>query len=156
VEWAGVCYAVKDGVTFLAAFGLMAIARRTDRRYIHAVCLVLGGLGLLAVGFIHGEDQKYLLLGALALGGVAWASILSMPFAILAGCLPADRIGVYMGIFNFFVVLPEILAALFFGSLVKNYLHGDLVHAVMAGGVFMFIAAVMLLWVPPRPSNAAT
>jgi maltose/moltooligosaccharide transporter len=156
VEWAGVCYAVKDGVTFLAAFGLMAIARRTDRRYIHAVCLVLGGLGLLAVGFIHGEDQKYLLLGALALGGVAWASILSMPFAILAGCLPADRIGVYMGIFNFFVVLPEILAALFFGGLVKNYLHGDLVHAVMAGGVFMFIAAVMLLWVPPRPSNAAT
>jgi maltose/moltooligosaccharide transporter len=156
VEWAGVCYAVKDGVTFLAAFGLMAIARRTDRRYIHAVCLVLGGLGLLAVGFIHGEDQKYLLLGALALGGVAWASILSMPFAILAGCLPADRIGVYMGIFNFFVVLPEILAALFFGNLVKNYLHGDLVHAVMAGGVFMFIAAVMLLWVPPRPSNAAT
>jgi maltose/moltooligosaccharide transporter len=79
-----------------------------------------------------------------------------MPFAILAGCLPADRIGVYMGIFNFFVVLPEILAALFFGGLVKNYLHGDLVHAVMAGGVFMFIAAVMLLWVPPRPSNAAT
>ena len=147
-EWAGVCYAVKDGVTFLAAFALMAAARKMDRRALHAICLGLGGLGLLAVGFIHGEDQKYLLLGALALGGVAWASILSMPYAILSGALPPGRIGVYMGIFNFFIVLPEILAALFFGGLVKNYLHGNLVHAVMAGGVCLFLAAAALFWVP--------
>jgi maltose/moltooligosaccharide transporter len=147
-EWAGVCYAVKDAVTFLAAFGLMAAARRSDRRLIHGVCLVLGGLGLLAVGFIHGEEHRYLLLGALALGGVAWASILSMPYAILAGVLPPERMGVYMGIFNFFIVLPEILAALFFGTLVDKFLHGNLVHAVMAGGVCMFIAAVGLFWVP--------
>jgi maltose/moltooligosaccharide transporter len=147
-EWAGVCYAVKDAVTFVAAFGLMALAQKMDRRGLHAICLGLGGLGLLAIGFIHGEDQKYLLLGALALGGVAWASILSMPYAILSGALPPGRIGVYMGIFNFFIVLPEILAALFFGGLVKNYLHGNLVHAVMAGGVCLFIAAAALLWVP--------
>ena len=154
-EWAGVCFAVKDGVTFLAAFGLLALARKQDRRHIHAVCLVLGGLGLLAVGFIHGEEQRYLLLAALALGGIAWASILSMPYAILAGNLPAERMGVYMGIFNFFVVLPEILAALFFGGLVKNYLHGNLVHAVMAGGVFMFIAAAALFWVPLQKAKAS-
>jgi maltose/moltooligosaccharide transporter len=147
-EWAGVCYATKDAVTFLAAFALMAAARRTDRRLVHGVCLVLGGLGLVAVGFIHGEEQRYLLLGALALGGVAWASILSMPYAILAGALPAERMGVYMGIFNFFIVLPEILAALFFGPLVKNLLHGNLVHAVMAGGVCLFIAAAALVFVP--------
>ena len=153
-EWAGVCYAVKDAVTFIAAFGLMAVARKLDRRYIHGVCLGLGGFGLLAVGFIHGEEQKYLLLGALALGGVAWASILSMPYAILAGTLPPERMGVYMGIFNFFIVLPEILAALFFGSLVKNQLHGNLVHAVMAGGVFLFIAAAALFWVPRGPAEA--
>ena len=153
-EWAGVCYAVKDAVTFLAAFALMAAARKMDRRYVHGICLALGGLGLLAVGFIHGEEHKYLLLAALALGGVAWASILSMPYAILAGTLPAERIGVYMGIFNFFIVLPEILAALFFGSFVKNYLHGNLVHAVMAGGVCMFIAAAALAWVPVEKSNA--
>jgi len=153
-EWAGVCYAVKDAVTFIAAFGLMAVARKLDRRYIHGVCLGLGGFGLLAVGFIHGEEQKYLLLGALALGGVAWASILSMPYAILAGTLPPERMGVYMGIFNFFIVLPEILAALFFGSLVKNQLHGNLVHAVMAGGVFLFIAAAALFWVPRGPAAA--
>ncbi len=147
-EWAGVCYATKDAVTFLAAFGLMAAARTFDRRWIHGICLVLGGLGLIAVGFIHGEEQRYLLLGALALGGVAWASILSMPYAILSGALPAARMGVYMGIFNFFIVLPEILAALFFGDLVRNFLHGNLISAVMAGGVCMFIAAAALLWVP--------
>ena len=147
-EWAGVCYAVKDAVTFVAAFALMALARKMDRRALHAICLGLGGLGLLALGFIHGEEQKYLLLGALALGGVAWASILSMPYAILSSALPPGRIGVYMGIFNFFIVLPEILAALFFGGLVKNYLHGNLVHAVIAGGVCLFIAAAALFWVP--------
>ena len=156
-EWAGVCYAVKDGVTFIAAFALMAAARTMDRRHVHGICLVLGGLGLLAVGFIHGEEQRYFLLGALALGGVAWASILSMPYAILAGALPPERMGVYMGIFNFFIVLPEILAALFFGSLVKNYLHGNLVYAVMAGGVCLFVAAaVTLLWVPKESAVVPT
>jgi len=154
VEWAGVCYAVKDAVTFVAAFGLMALARTTDRRRLHGACLVLGGLGLLAVGFIHGEERKYLLLGALALGGVAWASILSMPYAILAGALPRERVGVYMGIFNFFIVLPEILAALFFGGLVKTYLHGNLVHAVMAGGVCLLLAALMLVRVRAEPRTA--
>ncbi len=155
-EWAGVCYATKDAVTFLAAFGLMAVARKVDRRLIHGICLVLGGLGLVAVGFIHGEEQRSLLLVALALGGVAWASILSMPYAILSGVLPAARMGVYMGIFNFFIVLPEILAALFFGPLVKNYLHGNLIHAVMAGGVCMFVAAAALTWVPGEKKEIAT
>ena len=147
-EWAGVCYAAKDFVTFIAAFGLMAMASRFDRRKMHAACLTLGAVGLLAIGFIHGEEQKGLLLGALALGGIAWASILSMPYAMLAGSLPPHRMGVYMGIFNFFIVLPEIIAALTFGPLVKNYLGGNLVHAVMAGGVFMFIAALLTLLVP--------
>jgi maltose/moltooligosaccharide transporter len=153
-EWAGVCYAFKDAVTFLAAFGLMWAARKMDRRWVHGLCLVLGGLGLLAVGFIHGEGQKFLLLGALGLGGIAWASILSMPYAILAGALPTERMGVYMGIFNFFIVLPEILAALFFGHLVKTYLGGNLVYAVMGGGVCLFLAAAMLFFVP-RPAVAA-
>ena len=147
-EWAGVCYAAKDFITFIAAFALMAMAAKFDRRKLHAACLTLGALGLIAVGFIHGQEQKSLLLAALALGGIAWASILSMPYAMLAGALPPHRIGVYMGIFNFFIVLPEIIAALTFGPLVKNYLGGNLVHAVMAGGVFMLIAALLTLLVP--------
>jgi maltose/moltooligosaccharide transporter len=147
-EWAGVCYAAKDFVTFIAAFVLMACATRFDRRKIHSTCLTLGALGLLSIGFIHGETQKTLLLGALALGGIAWASILSMPYAMLAGALPPQRMGVYMGIFNFFIVLPEIIAALTFGPAVKNFLGGNLVYAVMAGGVFMLVAAVITLFVP--------
>lgn len=152
-EWAGVCYAVKDAVTFVAAFGLMAASRKMARRKVHGICLALGAIGLLSMGFIHGEAQKNWLLLALALNGVAWASILSMPYAILAGALPSERMGVYMGIFNFFIVLPEILAALTFGPLVKHLLGGNLVHAVMAGGVFMFIAAVLAQWVEEAPAT---
>ena len=106
---------------------------------------------MLAIGFIHGEQQKNWLL--LALGGVAWASILSMPYAILAGALPPQRMGVYMGVFNFFIVLPEIIAALTFGPLVKHLLGGNLVYAVMAGGVFMLIAALLTQWVHPTPAS---
>jgi maltose/moltooligosaccharide transporter len=155
-EWAGVCYAVKDGVTFVAAFGLMAAARTLDRRRIHGVCLALGGLGLLSIGFIHGEAERHLLLIALGLGGIAWASILSMPYAILSGALPPARMGVYMGIFNFFIVLPEIIAALTFGPLVKHLLGGNLVYAVMAGGAFMLLAAVLAQWVPAETQTEPT
>jgi maltose/moltooligosaccharide transporter len=151
-EWAGVCYSLKDAVTFVAAFALMAASRKMDRRRIHGICLALGAIGLLSVGFIHGEQQKGWLLLALALGGVAWASILSMPYAILAGALPPERMGVYMGIFNFFIVLPEILAALFFGPLVKHLLGGNLIYAVMAGGVFMLLAAFLTQCVTEKPA----
>lgn len=154
-EWAGVCYAVKDAVTFMAAFGLMAASRHFDRRRIHGICLLLGGLGLLATGLIHGEDQKWWLVGALALGGVAWASILSMPYAILSGALPPERMGVYMGIFNFFIVIPEILAALTFGPIVKHWLGGNLVYAVMVGGACMLIAAALAQWVKESPATRA-
>lgn len=151
-EWAGVCYGVKDAVTFVAAFALMAASRKMDRRHIHSVCLALGAIGLLSLGFIHGEAQKSWLLVALALGGVAWASILSMPYAMLAGALPPERMGVYMGIFNFFIVLPEIIAALTFGKLVKYLLGGNLVYAVMAGGGFMLLAALLTQWVQEMPA----
>jgi len=150
-EWAGVCYAVKDAVTFVAAFGLMSLSRKCSRRRLHGLCLALGGIGLLSVGFVHGEAQKLWLLLALGLGGIAWASILSMPYAILAGSLPPQRMGVYMGIFNFFIVLPEILAALTFGWLVKALLGGNLVAAVMAGGGFMILAALLAQAVDEKP-----
>ena len=153
-EWAGVCYAVKDAVTFVAAFALMAASRKMDRRHIHGVCLALCAVGLLSIGLVHGESQKGWLLVALALGGIGWASILSMPYAMLAGALPAERMGVYMGIFNFFIVLPEIIAALTFGPLVKNLLGGNLVYAVMVGGGFMLLAAILTQWVKESPAVA--
>jgi maltose/moltooligosaccharide transporter len=155
-EWSGVCYAVKDAVTFVAAFALMAASRKMDRRHIHGICLALGAVGLLGVGFVHGEAQKGWLLPALALGGIAWASILSMPYAMLADALPPARMGVYMGIFNFFIVLPEIIAALTFGPLVKHLLGGNLILAVMAGGGFMLLAALLTQWVQETPGVKQT
>jgi maltose/moltooligosaccharide transporter len=143
VEWAGVCYAARDAVTFLAAFALMAA--KMPRRWLHGICLTLGAIG---------EAQKGLLLAAMALGGVAWASILSMPYAILSGALPPERMGVYMGIFNFFIVLPQIITALTFGPLVKHVLGGNLVHAVMAGGVVMLLAALLTLGIKEAPVRA--
>jgi len=101
-------------------------------------------IGLLSVYVIH--DKTILLLTMVGVG-IAWASILAMPYAILSGAIPGARMGVYMGIFNFFIVLPEIIAALTFGPLVKNFLGGNLVYAVVAGGVFMLIAAAIVPFV---------
>jgi maltose/moltooligosaccharide transporter len=154
IEWAGICFGFYSAVCFVFSFFLPALAKAVGRKTTHSICLVCGALGLLSVGVIH---NQYLLLLSMTGVGIAWASILSMPYSILAGSIPAERTGVYMGIFNFFIVLPEILAALFFGGLVKDYLHGNLVHAVMAGGVCLFIAAAALLWVPAeaKPVPAA-
>ena len=146
-EWAGLCYALKDFVTFAFAFALVALAKRFDRRLIHGAALVCGGLGLMGVVLIHGEANKHWLLLCLGLGGVAWASILSMPYAILSGALPAARIGVYMGIFNFFIVIPEIIASLVFDGLMASVFGGQQIRAVVAGGACMLIAAILTQFV---------
>src|ERR1039458_10356591 len=97
-----------SAVCFVFSFALQPMARALSRRRTHGLCLLAGGLGLLSVAVIH---DKYLLLLSMTGVGVAWASTLSMPYAMLAGCLPSNRTGLYMGIFNFFVVTPEILAS---------------------------------------------
>jgi maltose/moltooligosaccharide transporter len=88
--------------------------------------------------------NKYMLLLTMLGVGIAWASTLSMPYAMLAASLPSDRTGVYMGIFNFFVVTPEILASLFFGWIMIHLLHNNRIFAIIAGGVFMLIAAALM------------
>jgi len=146
-EWAGICYALKDFVTFAFAFALVALAKRFDRRHIHGAALVCGGLGLIGVAFVHGESNKHWLLVCLGLGGIAWASILSMPYAILSGALPVTRIGVYMGIFNFFIVIPEIIASLVFDGLMKSVFGGQQFRAVVTGGVCLLVAAILTQFV---------
>jgi maltose/moltooligosaccharide transporter len=138
VEWAGVCFGMYSLVCFLFSPLLPGIARRLGRGAAHSLCLILGGLGLLSVAVIH---NPYLLLLSMAGVGIAWASILSMPYAILAGSLPADRTGTYMGIFNFFIVLPEIAASLLFGWVMLHVLGNNRLAAVVAGGVFLLLAA---------------
>ncbi len=127
-------------VTFLFALVLPAIADKLGRKVTHSLCLMAGAIGLISVNFIH---DKNLLFVAMVGIGIAWASILSMPYAMLSGCLPKEKVGIYMGIFNFFIVLPEIIASLGFGWLMKNVLHNDRMSALTIGGCLMIIAAAI-------------
>jgi maltose/moltooligosaccharide transporter len=140
VEWAGLCFGAYSLVCFLFSFALPGVAARLGRRATHSLCLVAGGLGLLSVAVIK---SPMLLMLSMTGVGIAWASILSMPYAILAGSLPADRTGTYMGIFNFFIVIPEIVAALGFGWVMLHLLGNDRLAAVVAGGAFMLLAALL-------------
>jgi maltose/moltooligosaccharide transporter len=140
VEWAGVCFGMYSLVCFAFSFGLPEIALKFGRKATHGFCLVCGGIGLISVALIH---SKYPLLLSMVGVGIAWASTLSMPFSILSGSLPEGKTGVYMGIFNSFVVIPEIVASLGFGWIMAHLLHNNRITAVMAGGVFFILAAVL-------------
>ena len=151
VQWGGVCFSVYNAVCFVFSFVLIALSRKISPKIIHLVCLICGGLGLISVAFIH---NQYLLLLSMAGVGVAWASIVSMPYAMLSGALPAERMGVYMGIFNFFIVIPQIIASLGLGSIMKVLLHDNSMAAVMLGGASMLIAAILVLRVKVRTAEA--
>lgn len=142
VEWAGICFAMYSAVCFAFSWMLPSMANRLGRRATHSICLLCGAAGLLSVAIIH---DKWLLLLSMAGVGIAWASTLSMPYAILAGCLPPKKTGIYMGIFNFAIVMPEIIASLVFGWVMAHLLGNNRLLAVMAGGLFMILAAALML-----------
>lgn len=148
VEWGGFVFAFYSITCFIAAFALPWLAKHTSRRAVHAGALVCGGIGLLSVYVIH--DRNLLILSMVGVG-IAWASILSMPYAILSGAIPADRMGVYMGIFNAFIVIPEILASLGFGPVIRLVFGNDTQNAplyvVMAGGLALFVASACVWFV---------
>jgi maltose/moltooligosaccharide transporter len=126
------------------AFLLPVLARVTSRKMAHTICLVTGGISLISISLIN---TSWLLIFPMIGIGVAWASILSMPYAILTGALPAHKMGVYMGIFNFFIVIPQILAASILGSMVKHLFDGNTMNALISGGISMIIAALMVRFV---------
>jgi maltose/moltooligosaccharide transporter len=152
VEWGGICFAVYSAVCFAFSFALPRIAAALGRRLAHSLCLLCGALGLLSVAAIH--DKNLLLLSMTGVG-IAWASILSMPYAILAGSLPPQKTGVYMGIFNFFIVLPEIAASLGFGWVMQHLLGNNRLTAVVAGGIFMILAAALMALVRDDAAEVA-
>ncbi|MEP6713629.1 MAG: MFS transporter [Ferruginibacter sp.] len=138
-------------ITFLFAFILPTIADKLGRKATHALCLLCGAAGLISVAFVH---DKYMLYVCMTGIGIAWSSILSMPYAMLSGVLPRDKVGIYMGIFNFFIVLPEIIASLGFGWLMRNVLHNDRMLAVQIGGVLMIIAAaICFIFINEKQNN---
>jgi maltose/moltooligosaccharide transporter len=140
----GATFAIYSIVCFAVAFALPPLARATSRKAVHAMALLCGAVGLLATGFIHDRTAwQATMVGV----GIAWASILSMPYAMLSTALPAARMGVYMGIFNFFIVIPEILASLALQPIVREVFDNDPVKVVMLGGGSMALAAVATLFV---------
>ena len=146
--WGGNAFAVYSIVCFITAFLLPPLARVSSRKMVHAIALICGAIGLLAVYIIH--DKTILLLTMVGVG-IAWASILAMPYAILSGAIPGTRMGVYMGIFNFFIVIPEIIASFAFGPVIRAIFGPDNprspMFVVMAGGVFLLLAAISVLLV---------
>ena len=141
VGWAGICFGMYSAVCFAWSFVLPAIARVLGRKMTHSLCLLCGAAGLISVAVIH---NKFLLLLSMTGVGIAWASTLAMPYAILAGSLPAQKTGIYMGIFNFFIVIPEIVASLGFGWVMGHWLGNNRLSAVVAGGAFMIVAALLM------------
>jgi maltose/moltooligosaccharide transporter len=148
VEWGGLVFAFYSITCFIVALALPALAARTSRKAVHVASLLCGAAGLLSMYLIR---DQYLLLLTMVGVGIAWASILSMPYAILSGALPPQRMGVYMGVFNFFIVIPEIIAALAFGAVIRQVFGQDNPNAplymVMLGGVFLAIAALCVTFV---------
>jgi maltose/moltooligosaccharide transporter len=154
VEWGGMCFAVYSLVCFGFSFALPKLAWKLGRKNTHSLCLLCGAAGLMSVSVMH---NKYLLLLTMVGVGIAWASTLSMPYAVLAASLPPARTGVYMGIFNFFIVTPEILASLFFGWIMNHFLNNNRIYAIIAGGVFLLIAAALMQRVrDPRTQSIQT
>ena len=142
VSWAGVCFAAYNLVAFGFSFLLLALVKRSSARSIHVGCLALGGLGLLSVLAVR---EPSLLLASMVGIGVAWASILAMPYAMLSNALPAAKMGFYMGVFNFFIVLPQILASVGLGWVMERFLGNDATKALLLGGVSMLLAALLTL-----------
>ncbi len=139
-DWVGVMFMVYNGVSAITAFLLPVLAQKIGRKYTHMLCLIIGGVGLISMLFI--KNQNFLLLPMVGVG-LAWSSTLTMPYAILAGALPPNKMGFYMGVFNFFIVIPQILAAAILGFFVKNVFGEQSIYALVVGGVSMIIAGVL-------------
>ncbi|RLD49260.1 MAG: MFS transporter [Bacteroidetes bacterium] len=143
-NWVGVCFGVYNGFAALFAFLLIWMAKITSRKITHSISLLVGGLSFISIFFI--KDSNMLLIPFAGIG-LTWASILAMPYAMLTGALPSNKMGVYMGIFNFFIVIPQILAASILGFLVKSIFKEEAIYALILGGISLIIAAFLVIFV---------
>mgnify|MGYP004475795269 CR=1 FL=1 len=149
IEWAGICIATYNAICIVSSFVLPRLAQATSPQLAHSLCLLCGAAGLISLAFIH---DKYLLLVSMIGVGIVWASVLAIPYAILVSSLPPDRSGIYMGIFNFFIVLPEIVASLGFGWVMEHVLDNNRLLAVVIGGGFLIVAALLTQRVKSLPA----
>ena len=150
-NWVGVLFAAYNGFAAVAALVIPLMVRRWGLRISHLVNLWLGGAGLVSFLLIRNPDWLLLPMAGV---GFAWASILSLPYALLSDNLPAEKMGVYMGIFNFFVVIPQLLAASVLGMLLRVFFHGQPIYALLLGGASLLVAGLSVLRVKePVPAG---
>jgi maltose/moltooligosaccharide transporter len=141
-DWVGILFGIYNFVSAIYAFALPYIAKKIGRKLTHSISLTIGGIGLISMYFM--PDENWLILSMVLLG-IAWASILSMPYAILAGAISPKKMGVYMGIFNFFIVIPQIINAIIGGPIVQYLYHDNAIYALITSGVSFIIAAVLVV-----------
>lgn len=141
-DWVSVMFTVYNGVAAAVAFLLPVLAKRTSNKFTHMLALIAGGLGLISVYFL--SDKVGLLLAMVGVG-IAWASILSIPYAMLSGSLPSSKMGYYMGVFNFFIVIPQIVAGTILGFLVNTFFNDEPIYALIIGGISMILAGLLTL-----------
>ena len=143
-SWTGVIFGVYNGVSAVYALLLPTIAGKLGRKRTHAFSLIIGGIGLISIFF---APNKEFLIFSMICVGVAWASILAMPYVILSSSIPAGKMGIYMGIFNFFITIPQILNGIVGGPMVKHMYNNQPVYALVLSGIFMLCAAASVIYV---------
>ena len=141
-NWVGVLFGVYSGASALFAFLLPVIAQKTSRPMTHLIALIAGGIGL--ISFYLFKDKNMLIISMLLIG-LAWSSILSLPYSMLTASLPAHKMGVFMGIFNFFIVIPQILAATLLGFFTKHLFGGNAIYTIVLDVVAMILAGLLNL-----------
>jgi maltose/moltooligosaccharide transporter len=141
----GEMFANYNLIAAIAAFLLPLLAKKTSRKFTHFIALTFGGLGLISIYFIK-EPTAFTMEWLPMIGvGIAWASILSIPYAMLSGALPSNKMGYYMGVFNFFIVIPQLVAASILGFLVSQFFNSEPIYALFIGGASMIIAGIISL-----------
>ncbi len=146
-DWVAFLFGVYNGVAAGIALFLPMMAKKTSRKITHLFCLSLGGSGLLSIGFFNGPI--WLLLSMVGVG-FAWASILSVPYAMLAGALPANKMGYFMGVFNYFIVIPQIVAASVLGFMLFYFFDSKPIYALIIGGLSMILSGLLTLRVSDK------
>ncbi|WKV11121.1 MFS transporter [Marivirga harenae] len=143
-NWVGVMFGVYNGVAAFAAFLLPKLSKYFGRKGTHMIALFCGAAGLISIFYI--SDPNLLVFSMIGVG-IAWASILSLPYAMLSSALPFDKMGYYMGVFNFFIVIPQIVAAGILGFILKNFFSNDAIYALIIGGTSLILAGILSLFV---------
>lgn len=143
-DWVGMIFAMYSIVAAFFSILMPKLIKKTSRKAVYSMALVLGGLGFISTYFFN---NQYMLLISMVGVGIAWAAILAMPYAILSGSLPAKRMGIYMGLFNLTVVVPQILSGVFGGPILRTFFGGQGIYILVLAGVFMILGSIAVFFV---------